>query len=48
MAYRQCCWAHKTRDILDKVRKKDRDAMKDLQEYPCVQNFPAPKGFLNR
>ncbi|MBI2082293.1 MAG: transposase [Deltaproteobacteria bacterium] len=39
----QRCWAHKTRNVLDKVKKKDREAVKKaLQKisHAKVQVFP--------
>ena len=37
---RQRCWAHKTRNILDKVKKKDWDLMKKtLQKIPYAKNL---------
>lgn len=38
---RQLCWAHKTRNVLDKVRKADQDRVKkDLQPISHAQSIP--------
>ncbi|MDI6616864.1 MAG: IS256 family transposase [Syntrophaceae bacterium] len=45
----QRCWAHKTRNILDAVRKKDRDAMKkDLHKISHAQGLRQAQTALKR
>jgi putative transposase len=45
----QRCWAHKVRNILDRVRKKDRDAMKkDLHKISHAQGLRQAQTALRR
>src|SRR5206468_1394053 len=45
----QRCWAHKTRNILDKVRTKDRESAKrDLQKIPNAENRVAARRAARR
>lgn len=49
----QRCWAHKTRNVLDKARKSDQEAMKrDLQKIPNAESLrkaqSAAAGFVEK
>lgn len=45
----QRCWAHKVRNILDRVRKKDRDAMKkDLHKISHAKGIAGAQSALRR
>lgn len=45
----QRCWAHKSRNILDKARMKDHEAMKrDLQKIPNAENRLAARKAARR
>jgi putative transposase len=45
----QRCWAHKTRNVLDKVKKKDRTAVKtDLHQISYAKNLKAAQHAARR
>jgi len=45
----QLCWAHKTRNILDKVRRPDQQSVKkDLHHISHAQNIPAAQAAAQR
>lgn len=45
----QRCWAHKSRNVLDKVKKKDREAVKsDLHRISHAKNHREARGAVRR